>query len=470
MPKNALLLFKNDLRLTDNETLVKAIASGKKIVPVYIYNPSSYKNIALGFPKADQVRVAFLNKSVLDLRDNLKKIGGNLMIVVGKPEELLPELLVKHDCDTIYTEQEFATEELDQLQRIKKVLPEACEIKETWGRTLYHIEDIPYTISEIPLTSKAYRTNTTKNTAVRSTKAAPTQISVIPIDENAWGALPTMEELGFKTEKNYALTYMPGGETEALKRLTYYLFESEQLTEYRWTRNLSLGLDYSSKFSPYLAVGCLSPRTIYEAVKRYEAEVKKNQSTWWLIFEMVWRDYFTFKLMRFQNQIYKTEGYTNTERIFTNDPLLFDRWCSGTTGIPFVDAHMRQLNETGYMSNRGRVNCSSFLVHDYQIDWTWGAAYFESKLLDYDVGANWMNWHTQAYQIWYTNPVNQAYKYKAQEYIRKWVDEIVQLDDINILIPWETENVKYPKPVTIFKKWTRAINKIKKETEEEPHL
>ena len=126
---------------------------------------------------------------------------------------------------------------------------------------------------------------------------------------------------------------------------------------------------------------------------------------------------------------------------------------------------MRQLNETGFMSNRGRVNCSSFLVYDYLIDWTWGAAYFESKLIDYDVASNWMNWHTQAYQIWYTNPVNQANKYKAQEFIRKWVPEIKHLSDRDILIPWESGVVEYPKPSAIFTKWSRAINKIKKELE-----
>lgn len=115
------------------------------------------------------------------------------------------------------------------------------------------------------------------------------------------------------------------------------------------------------------------------------------------------------------------------------------------------------------MSNRGRVNCSSFLVYDYQIDWTWSAAYFESKLIDYDVSSNWMNWHTQAYQIWYTNPVNQANKYKAQEFIRKWVPEIRSLNDMDILIPWESEIDEYPKPYCIYSKWTRAINKIKKD-------
>lgn len=104
--------------------------------------------------------------------------------------------------------------------------------------------------------------------------------------------------------------------------------------------------------------------------------------------------------MRFEDQIFQTKGYKDKEVEFENDPEKFKRWCDGNTGIPFVDAHMRQLNETGYMSNRGRVNCTSYFVHDLKIDWTWGAAYFESKLIDYDVSSNWMNWHMQAFEIY----------------------------------------------------------------------
>lgn len=462
MAKNVLLWFKNDLRVHDNETLVKAIASGKKVLPVFIFDSKVYRDLELGFPKADRIRFEFAKQCVADLRENLIKIKGDLLILTGKPEELIPLLSSTYDCDIIFAEREFATEELNQIKKIKEALNGNCEFDFTWGRTLYHLEDIPYAITDIPLTSKAYRINTTKNTEVRDTFLKPDKIDVVIPLSNDWGILPKAEELGFNVERNYALTYVEGGETRALERLNFYLFESEQLTNYRWSRNRSLGMEYSSKFSPYMALGCLSPRTIYEAVKRYEKEIKKNQSTWWMIFEIVWRDYFTFKLMRFQNQIYQTEGYTNKTREFTNDTELFQRWCEGRTGIPFIDAHMRQLNETGFMSNRGRVNCSSFLVYDYLVDWTWGAAYFESKLIDYDVASNWMNWHTQAYQIWYTNPVHQANKYNAQDFIRKWIPELRNLDDKNILIPWESEMHNYTLPKEILSKWTRAINKIRR--------
>ena len=117
------------------------------------------------------------------------------------------------------------------------------------------------------------------------------------------------------------------------------------------------------------------------------------------------------------------------------------------------------------MSNRGRVNCASYFVHDLKIDWTCGAAYFESKLIDYDVSANWLNWHVQAFEIYYTNPVNQGLKYKANEYIAKWIPELRHIDDNKILAPWifkeELKSLDYPDPIEVFSKWTRATNLIK---------
>ncbi|MGB3143473.1 MAG: DASH family cryptochrome [Maribacter sp.] len=460
---NALLWFKNDLRLHDNESLIKAISSGKQIIPIYCFDPQHYRELKYGFPKCDSVRFEFLRQCLADLRKNLKTIGGNLMIVEGPSAKVITNIIQKYDCDEIYAEKEFATEELNLIESVKGLIPKTCDIKLTWGRTLYHIDDIPYSVQDIPLTSKTFRINTQKQTQVRKTLAAPTSMKTLQLSDKEWGKLPSANSYDKFSKKNFALTFVEGGESKGLERLNYYLFGTQQLTAYRWTRNRSLGLDYSSKFSPYMALGCLSPRTIYEVVKNYEQNIKKNQSTWWLIFEIVWRDYFTFKLMRFQNEIYRTEGYSKKNHEFTNDKYLFKRWCEGNTGIPFIDAHMRQLNETGFMSNRGRVNCSSFLVYDYSVDWTWGAAYFESKLIDYDVASNWMNWHAQAYQIWYTNPVHQANKYKAQEFIRKWIPEIAHLGDGDILIPWESTCEKYPKPKEIFSKWTRAINKIKKD-------
>ncbi|GAA4115281.1 DASH family cryptochrome [Aquimarina addita] len=468
MDEHVLLWFKNDLRLHDNESLIKSIKSGKRIIPVFCFDPRQFDTISLGFPKADLVRIEFLFQSVLDLRKNLKKIGGNLLILTGKPEDLLSELVHRYNCKTVFAEKEFATEELHLIESIEENFNNECNFNFSWGRTLYHINDIPFSIDTIPRTSKAYRIKTQKETKIRPVFPTPDKISVVEIDIDEWGKLPVVTKIGSNREKNYSLTYVEGGESKALERLSYYLFESESLTNYRWTRNRSLGLDDSSKFSAYLALGCISPRKIYEEIKIYERDIKKNQSTWWMVFEIVWRDYFTFKLMRFQNAVYHTAGFSKKKLEFNNDKSLFRRWCEGRTGIPFVDAHMRQLNETGYMSNRGRVNCSCFLIHDYLVDWTWGAAYFESKLIDYDVAANWMNWHTQAYETWYTNPIHQGHKYKEYNFVKKWIPELENLSEPLVLIPWmltdkKKNSLSYPVPAKIMSKWNRSINRIQKE-------
>ncbi|MFC6268821.1 DASH family cryptochrome [Frigoriflavimonas asaccharolytica] len=458
--KKGLVWFKNDLRLHDNEALQKALEECDQLVFCFCIEPNLFKNISLGFRKVDINRFKFLQQSVDDLKENLEKIGGHLIISDKSASDFIPNLIEEYDILNIYAEEEYASEELNIIKELQHKIP-ATNFHFYWGKTLYHKNDIPFAIPEIPLTSKAYRIPAGKEAEPRKIFEAPEKI--ISCKNAKSTQFPSYKKYGFtKKEYDSAKPILRGGETQALERLQYYTFESELLTGYRWSRNRSQGLDYSSKFSPYLALGCISPRKIYEVVKEYEQQIKKNQSTWWLIFELVWRDYFTFKGMRFGDEIFYTKGYKNKEIHWENDPVKFQKWCEGNTGIPFIDAHMRQLNEVGYMSNRGRVNCASYFVHDLQIDWTWGAAYFESKLIDYDVSSNWMNWHMQAFEIWYTNPVHQSNKYKAQEYIQEWIPELKGKNKIETLIPWEFEVPDYPKPIEVYKKWTRAINLIQK--------
>ncbi|WP_034917601.1 DASH family cryptochrome [Gillisia sp. CAL575] len=458
--KIGLVWFKNDLRLFDNEALCKAISNCDKLIFCYCVEESLFQKLDLGFRKADISRFKFLEDSVLNLQSNLEKLSGHLLISTKSAKEFIPQIVKEHNITEVYGEMEYAPEELILVDSVQKKLPNVS-FNFYWGKTLYHIDDIPFTISNIPLTSKAYRIPTSNESEPRVPYLSPSYLNA---DTNIMSTeFPSYSLLGFtKEEYEMAETYVEGGEDNGLKRLYHYTFETELLTGYRWTRNRSLGMEYSSKFSPYLALGCISPREIYRNVQHYETVVKKNQSTWWIIFELVWRDYFTFKGMKFGNEIFKTKGFKKKELLFENNINYFERWCEGNTGIPFIDAHMRQLNETGYMSNRGRVNCSSYLIHDLKIDWTWGAAYFESKLIDYDVSANWLNWHVQAYEIYYTNPVNQSNKYKSQEFIRKWIPELKNYNDMEILIPWEYENSDYPKPIALYQKWTRSINLIKK--------
>jgi len=433
--------------------------------------------LPLKFRKSGYLRFNFLCESLKDLRKSCKQKGSNLLLHIGKPEEVLPLLVEQHKANHLIFQKEIASEELTVENNVEKALVDFdCNITAVWGKTLYHIEDAPFSPKKTPMTSKSFRLKLTKNTEVRPLIVTPEKLPASPYLRE-WGVIPKAADLGFtksEMQKPKQQVYI-GGESNGLERLQYYSFEKEQLTSYRWTRNRSLGLDYSSKFSPWMAVGALSPRQIYWTVKKNEEEIKKNASTWWMIFEIVWRDYFKYLALRFDDKMFYKGGIRDRKTEWKSDFALFEKWKTGHTGIPFVDAHIRELNETGFMSNRGRVNCASFLTRDYQIDWRWGAAWFEHKLLDYDVCSNWLNWNTQATEIWYTNPVNQGIKYdKTGIYVREWIDELTNVPGPIIQAPWllsasEKEQFSagsYPEPVEIYKKWTRAINRIQKAYQE----
>ena len=458
MKKRGLVWFKNDLRLMDNEALSKANEECEDLIFCYCYEKEWFNTLKLGFRKVDVVRLKFLQQSVLNLQKNLESLGGHLIIGQISAVNTLSELIKEYDITDVYAEEEYASYEIALVDKVIDAAPKV-RFHFFWGKTLYHKDDIPFSISKIPLTSKAYRIPVGRESEPRRVFEKPAKLTSVTGAKSS--VHPSYIIYGFDRKEYESLNpLIDGGEDAALERLEYYTFKSELLTGYRWSRNQSDGLDYSSKLSPYLALGCVSARVIYERVKAYEAKIKKNQSTWWLVFELVWRDYFTFKAMRFGNLIFLTRGYKNKKLLWENDIEKFDRWCNGNTGIPFIDAHMRQLNQTGFMSNRGRVNCASYLVHDLKIDWTWGASYFESKLIDYDVSSNWMNWHMQAFEIWYTNPVHQSNKYKSHDFIRKWIPELSACGNKEVLIPWKFEVPDYPKPIEIYKKWSRAINLI----------
>jgi hypothetical protein len=172
----------------------------------------------------------------------------------------------------------------------------------------------------------------------------------------------------------------------------HYLWDADRLGIYFETRNGMIGADYSSKFSPWLAHGCLSPRFIHAEVQRYEKERVANKSTYWLIFELIWRDFFKFFCLKHGNAVFQLGGTADKHWQWEGEGEAFERWRDGETGQPLVDANMRELKLTGFMSNRGRQNVASFLTQNLNVDWRLGAAYFEEALIDHDVTANWGNW------------------------------------------------------------------------------
>ncbi|KAF6262585.1 DNA photolyase, FAD-binding/Cryptochrome [Scenedesmus sp. NREL 46B-D3] len=156
-----------------------------------------------------------------------------------------------------------------------------------------------------------------------------------------------------------------GGEAGALARLHHYLWGSDLVATYFNIRNGMLGGDYSTKFAPWLSAGCLSPRTIYHELKKYEAQRTANKSTYWVLFELIWRDFFRFYAAKQGSRIFHAGGPAGLRLAWNADPELWERWAAGRTGMPLVDANMRELQQTGWMSNRGGRTSPATLR------WTW---------------------------------------------------------------------------------------------------
>jgi deoxyribodipyrimidine photo-lyase len=207
--------------------------------------------------------------------------------------------------------------------------------------------------------------------------------------------LPTLTSLGFEEYSidERAVLDFRGGAKEAKKWMNQWIWERDCLKEYKETRNGMVGADYSCKLSPWLSIGCISAVEVYWEIKKYESERVANESTYWLFFELLWREFFRFVARRYGAQIFQRNGIKDFEEKMTlGDPKTFQRWKEGRTPNAFVNANMIELAKTGWMSNRGRQNVASYLVHDLGQDWLAGARHFEEHLIDYDPCSNYGNW------------------------------------------------------------------------------
>ena len=214
--------------------------------------------------------------------------------------------------------------------------------------------------------------------------------------------------------------------------------ENKGIETYKETRNGLIGTEYSSKLSSYLSLGCLSPVSIYHEIKKYEKEIKKNSSTYWLIFEILWREFFRYVYLKGKNNIFIKNGINGNifNKNFKNDIELFNKWKNGKTGQDFIDANMIELNETGFMSNRGRQNVASYLVNNLDVNWILGASFFEKNLIDYDVSSNWCNWMYISgvgnnVKNWVFNPVRQSDMYDKRGNFRQiWLKKKIGQQNI----------------------------------------
>lgn len=435
----AIVWFRRDLRLHDNQALTDALKHADEILPVYIFDPRKWQGTLAhtGLPKTGSHRAKFILESVADLRKSLRERGSDLIIRTGLPEEVLPELTTESQASWVFCNRERTSEELAVQNAVEAALwTVGREVYYSRGKLLYYTGDLPFPITQTPDTFTQFRKETERFTPVRPPLPVPAKIPSFDGESIVLGDLPDLSDFGIPEppEDDRSAISWRGGETAGLDRLAYYLFDSQAIATYKETRNGLIGSDYSTKFSAWLAYGCLSPKQIYQEVKAYEEKNGANDSTYWVIFELLWRDFFRLMGKKHGNAIFHKGGPKGEAREWKDKPAAFDRWMKGQTGTPFIDANMRELAQTGFMSNRGRQNVASYLVKDLGIDWRMGAEYFEYQLIDYDVTSNWCNWNYVAgvgsdpREDRYFNILSQARRYDEEgEYVKLWCPELGEL-------------------------------------------
>ena len=502
--------FRNtDLRLTDHGSLTRASLSAAQqkdaiFVPLYCFDPrfvsgSSAASTKFGSQKCSASRALFVVQSVQNLRENLQLLNSNLLVANGKPEDVMSKLLTQlrkyYGCElrvTVHCQEEVCSEELKVDRAVRKVLKNSnlCDkessLKPVWGSTLYLPQDLPFdnAFMGMPDVFTPFRNKVEKHSDIRMPFAVPKPENlVIPEDvlktispdlgdHCSLTYMPSLTDLGYSKEEAEdaqmpdprGVMEFKGGETAALARVKDYIWDKDLLKSYFDTRNGMLGADYSTKFSPWLAHGCVSPRTIAMECRRYEEERVANKSTYWVVFELLWRDFFKFFAAKHGNRIFMLNGTSDqNQKRWGFDKKQLQAWKEGRTGYPLVDANMRELAATGFMSNRGRQNVCSFLAIDMNLDWRYGADYFESVLLDYDVPSNWGNWCAGAGmtggRLNRFNIVKQSKDYDCDgDYVRHWIPELSDIPTKFIHEPWKLSKeaqekygvkigVDYPKPI-----------------------
>lgn len=381
MQGTTLFLFTNDLRLSDNRALMQAAASCKHLVCVYCvdsawFKPGRYQSRVMG-----EHRWRFLWESIQQLESQLEQRRQKLLVRLQSPYQAIEQMLKAHKIDAVYRSRNTGFQESAYWQSLKQNFP-AVTFNEVETFTLFHQNDLPFALDELPETFTQFRKHV-ENLLITEAATAP---DIMP------GPMPGLnyhsDRLPARAKTNSPFT---GGETAGAEHLKHY-FSALQPTTYKETRNALQGWETSTKFSPWLAHGCLSARQIFQALRHYESLIMANESTYWIQFELLWREYFQWYALKHGVRLFSSRGIRDKCRLSCFYPERFQKWCAGNTPWPIVNACMKELQATGYLSNRGRQIVASCFIHELGMDWRYGAAWFEQQLVDYDVGSNWGNW------------------------------------------------------------------------------
>ena len=390
-----LFWFRSDLRLHDQAALHAACAGGTRHLLPVLCLPDFDAMTPWGCARWGSHRRAWHASAVRDLAAQLAQLGCPLLVLTGPVGLSLPLLARTVGASEVVCEDIAAPEEQADVAALRAA---GLSVRTVWQSSLLDPACLPWTADALPSSFTPFRQ------AVERAQLQPPVPLAPPLALPPWPevtlpaqlqcSLSVFDKVPCQTDQRSSLpggaAGPDGGETAGLAHLAQYLQRCLPDT-YKQTRNGLTGVDYSSKWSPWLASGALSARQIVAELRRFEAAHGATEGSYWLWFELLWRDYFRFLHLQYGARLYHASGLGRLPAPQHNADN-FWRWCEAATGEPLIDAAMRQLRATGYLSNRLRQVVASYLVYDLGGDWRAGAAWFECQLVDYDVYSNQGNW------------------------------------------------------------------------------
>ncbi|MFY0689337.1 MAG: deoxyribodipyrimidine photo-lyase [Cyclobacteriaceae bacterium] len=397
--KVCIFWFRRDLRLSDNIGLSKALASGLPVVPLFIFD----KAIIDELPR-DDARVQFIHQQLNHLNEQLQVFNSGLIVKYGDVSQIWQEILTDYQVRLVVVNRDYEPYAIDRDQQVNHLLQQQGVALETYkDQVIFEPQEVlkkdglPYTV---------YTPYSREWLKKSSARGLDPQAQIDGKFHPKRKVIPALDQLGFKKS---SIIVRP--------------FSLSSLENYPDTRDFP-AKDNTSYLSTHLRFGTVSIRNIVR-------QLKSNHMTF--LKELIWREFFMQILFHFPDVVNQNFRKKYDRIQWRNNEEEFEKWCTGQTGYPLVDAGMRQLNETGYMHNRVRMVVASFLCKHLLIDWRWGEAYFAEKLLDYELASNNGNWQWAAgtgcdaapyFRIF--NPSEQLKKFdKEMSYVKKWVPELL---------------------------------------------
>jgi deoxyribodipyrimidine photo-lyase len=456
--KNGLFIFRRDLRLIDNTSLNLLSSMCENLYTIFIFTP---EQVGKSNSFKSNNAVQFMVESLYDLSREIEKEGGKLQCFYGKNERILQSLISTLEIDAVGFNLDitpYSTERDINILKMCAVLNVHTFCVQDYYLT--KVEDVKTGANEPYQKFTPYYTAALKIPVKAPMRKRELPLKMLPHSVSLLHKI-TLEQAKKMFVRENEKILVRGGRENALQQVRKAL---KNVSHYSKTRNeLSIP---TSQLSAYIKFGNLSIREVYKLFKGNREFIR----------QLYWRDFYAQVLYHFPHTLTKSMKPKYDKIHWKNNVNWFKKWCDGNTGVPIVDACMRELNETGYMHNRGRLIVSSYLIKTLLIDWRKGAQYFSTKLTDYDPASNQLNWQWTAS----TGPDSQPYfrifnpylQGKEHDpdclYIKKWVPELATVPNADIhnwATSWEThkEHIKYPKPIVDYVEQKEKAIKMYKE-------